>query len=233
MNTNSQISTLNESFRIAPAFLSYIQNITIEGSKDNYDLGWYEKGCECIEKLSAAKTVLKTLTLVVMPRRLRRAVTALGIQRNAITFSDFLWIRGRFMNAFKTLSCKEFRVVIKKHKVMNIPAITVNPIDTLNSAEVERKHVTVLSQGAEALIKTRFLISLDLTYLHGTQKIDILANKETIRLRQEKRAIVLKQIRQLRRKIENVFFDHNKAIESGICQMESEKIKVTYFSEWK
>jgi len=213
---------------IAPKFLSFIQNITLEGAKDNYDLGWYEKGCECVEKLGEANAVLQSLTLVVTPQKLRRAVTAMGVQSNIVTFADFLWTRGRFMRAFRILACKELRIVIKKRKAVRIPAITLNPITTMNRVEIQQKDIAVLGQAAEIVIVSRLLISLDLTYLpRDAQEFGLLRNEETIALRREEQSNVLKEMRQLKRKFENVFHSHHRALEDGICQLESEKIVVT------
>jgi len=214
---------------IAPRFISFIQNITIEGSKDNHDLGWYERGCECVEKLSEARAILRSLTLVATPQKLRRAVTAIGVQRNVITFADFFWVHGRFMKGFRKLSCKFFHIVIKKQQTVRIPAITINPIDTMNCVEIERENITVLEKAAEVFIAYRFRISLDLTYLHsGAQEVGLLTNEETINLRRKKQAVALKEMRQLKRKFENVFFSHHRALEDGICLLEREKIVVTF-----
>ena len=212
---------------IAPKFISYIQNIIIEGSKDNYDLRWYKKGCECVEKLGEAKAILQSLTLVVTPQKLRHATTALGVQNNVITFADFLGSRSRFMKAVGKLACKTFRIVIKKHKVVNIPAIMLTSIDAMDGLGVDQKDITVLGQEAEVLTTFRFLISMDLTYLPlGTQEVGHLTNEETIKLRHEKRMNLLGNTRKLKRKFENVVLSHNRALKEGLCQLESEKIVV-------
>lgn len=147
----------------------------------------------------------------------------MGVVKGAITFADFLWIRGRFMQAFRKLSCKVLKIVIKKRTVVNLPAITLNPIDTLDVVKLDREKIAVKEEAAEIFIKQRFELFLDLAYLLPTQENGPLTNEETIRLRRQNQSIVLKQMSGLKRKFENVFLNHERAVREGICRKLEEK----------
>ncbi|KAH8598111.1 hypothetical protein B0O99DRAFT_592010 [Bisporella sp. PMI_857] len=209
---------LNESFMIAPAFLSFIRNFIIECNVDNHCTIWYERAANCLEKLAGANTALHSLTLVIVPQRLLSANNARS-EQGIITFSDFLHARGRFMQAFKNLPCKTFNIVVKKHRRLETPKITLVPIDVLAIDVVAPGEVLVLQQAQKITVTKRFLMSVDLTYLRpGKQQLGPLQNEETVRMEKEKRMRVAKQMGALRRNLENVVIDHERAMGDGICR---------------
>ncbi|KAG9244964.1 hypothetical protein BJ878DRAFT_420238, partial [Calycina marina] len=210
---------LYEFFVTAPKFLPMMQNVLLEGHKDNSDLGWYEKAAKRVEKLGAAKAVLHSPTLVVAPRRLKRAVTVKGIQKSVIFFTDFLYLIRRFMKGFIKLKCKTFKFVIKNTKVSPLPVITVSPIDTNHGLEVAAENITTIEEAAIVKRAQRFMITLDLTYFSPrAPDIGPTDNAETLPMKYAKHAKVFKNMKGLRFKIENIFIDHERAIETSICR---------------
>lgn len=101
-------------FTIDSKFLKYLQNITIDCSKESWNLDWFEKASKCVEKLVEANAVIESLTLVTIPQRVGMSSTALGMQANPITFADFMWYEGVFMAAIRKLAPKEFKIIVKK-----------------------------------------------------------------------------------------------------------------------
>jgi hypothetical protein len=99
---------------LAPRFLPLFRNIIIDLPKENWGLGWYDKASSCVEKLVQANTVLSSITLAVTPQRVGMSETALGMEATPITFSDFLWVEGRFVAAVQKLkACRVLNVVVR------------------------------------------------------------------------------------------------------------------------
>jgi len=97
-----------------PKYLYLLRNIIIDCSFHCWDLEWFEKVADGLQKLVRAKTVLQSLTLVLIPHRLLATTTALGREANPVAFADFLWYDGGIMTAIRQLAPKKLKVVIKK-----------------------------------------------------------------------------------------------------------------------
>ena len=98
-----------------PKYLFLLRSIIIDCSFHCWDLEWYEKAAAGLQKLVRAKTVLQSLTLVLIPHRLLATTTALGWEANPVAFADFLWYNGIIMTAIRQLAPKRLDVVIKKN----------------------------------------------------------------------------------------------------------------------
>jgi len=200
VNRNPRITYhLHESFIISPKFLPLFRNLIIECPQDNCGLEWYNNASVALEKLVAAKAPLQSLTLVLVPKRVSKIKTAVGMEASPVTFADFFWIRGRFMKALRDLSCKKFNVVVKKPSFVSTPAITLRTPDVvanvISTAAMNEDAEGIAGEGEAvkvdkvlepsdiATVVKRFLISLDLTYLPaGVTEKGYLANEVTVRI---------------------------------------------------
>jgi hypothetical protein len=195
---------LYESLIIEPRYLSLFRNLIIECPRENWGPEWYDKTSSALEKLVEAKTSLMSLTLIVAPQRVGISDTALGLEKRPVTFADFFWLKGRLMKAFLKLKCKRFNVVVKKMREVNVPGITLRQPDRelLPKAVLEKgaefKHVsdleadveiddkleegdTILLDPASAILCSRFVFTIDNTYLsRGITKEDTLVNEITV-----------------------------------------------------
>lgn len=104
----------DEPAAIAPRFISFYKDIIIDCNRDCWNLDWYEKVTEALNKLVHTEALIATLTLAVVPRRAGMSSTALGIEASPLTFADFLWHKGDLMDAILTLAPKKLIVVMKK-----------------------------------------------------------------------------------------------------------------------
>jgi hypothetical protein len=65
----------------------------------------------------------------------------------------------------------------------------------------------------------RFLMSVDLTYLHARSvEGSALANEETVAIAHEKALALENELRGLKHKFEAIFNDHEKALEGRFCR---------------
>ena len=99
---------------IPERFVSYYQNVVLDFNSECWTYEWYEKATESLKVLIAAKPALKSLTLIVAPKRVGMSTTALGIESNPVTFADLLWYDGEFMEALRELAPRNLKVIIKK-----------------------------------------------------------------------------------------------------------------------
>ena len=105
---------LHESFMIDTKFLPLFRNLIIECPRDSYSIDWYENVSISLEKLVKAKTVLHSLTLIMIPGRVGHTETAVGMESHPITFADFFYHPGRLMKAFRRIPCKKLNIIVKK-----------------------------------------------------------------------------------------------------------------------
>jgi hypothetical protein len=99
---------------INPKFHPLLRNIVIDCSIHCWNLEWYDKVAAGLQKLVEAKSVIQSLTLVLVPRRVGMSTTTLGIEYNPVTFADFLWYNGALMTAIRNLAPRTLNVVVKK-----------------------------------------------------------------------------------------------------------------------
>lgn len=107
-------SFYNEPAMIDSRYIAYYQNVIMDFDSECWSYDWYEKATESLQILIAAKAVLKSLTLVVAPKRVGTSTTALGMESSPVTFADFVWYDGDFMRALCELAPREFKIIIKK-----------------------------------------------------------------------------------------------------------------------
>jgi hypothetical protein len=114
----NQFRRFDEPPSISPDFLSLYRNIAIDCSKDCWNLNYYEIATVGLNKLVDAKACIESLKLIFAPKRVGMSSTALGMEAEPVTFADFLWYEGEFMEAVRKLAPKALRVVIKKEDRM-------------------------------------------------------------------------------------------------------------------
>jgi hypothetical protein len=214
---------LHESFILYSNFLALFQNVIIESQKENYDNEWYERASVAVEKLVEAKTKLHSLSFVVAPQRVGMTTTALGIERNPITFADFFWFHGRLMKAFRKLPCKYLHTIIKKTRT--IP----NPNAPNTNSETDSNHPpdADVVKATDIIIAQRFLISLDLRYLaRAAIEEGYLRNAETVEIQRRNAWEIRKELNALKRRVEAVFENDERAVAEGKCRIMGEDEKI-------
>jgi len=207
------------SFTISPKFPSLIRNIVIECVKDNWNTDWYEKATLTLRTLVTAKTVLSSLTLVIIPQKVGLSETALDIiESNPITFADFLWYSGPLMEALRNIPCKIFNIVVKIPIYYPIFGPENDPRLLKN---LKRKIPT------EIVEYKRYLISMDLTYLAraGIEE-GALNNEETVRMKMARNRDINMALRGLKKRVEEIAEDEEKALMEGKCRRLADEEKI-------
>jgi len=187
--------------------------------KDNWNTDWYEKATLTLRTLVTAKTVLSSLTLVIIPQKVGLSETALGIiESNPITFADFLWYSGPLMKALRNIPCKIFNIVVKIPIYYPIFGPENNPRLPKN---LKRKIPT------EIVEYKRYLISMDLTYLaRGGIEEGALNNEETVKMKMARNRDINMALRGLKKRVEEIAEDEERALMEGKCRRLADEEKI-------
>lgn len=162
-------------------YLSNYRNIVLDCTKECWDICWYEKITQGIEKLVEANAAISSLTLLLIPQSVGMSTTALGMEYNPIAFADFLWYPGELMSAIRKLSPTVFNIIVKKEG------------------------------------RKRFLMTIDMTYLHLVSEEGGLANEETLRVSNGNSILVKEELMGLKDRFEEIFEDDEEAVAEGKC----------------
>lgn len=168
---------------IYPKFISLFRNVVIHCPMDKWNMDWHLTAASAVNKLANAGSFLTSLTIVVCPSRGKgTSSTALGLEANPLHFADFFYFSGPLMTSIRRLRCKVLNIIVKKR--------VVEPDSDL---------------GTKSEIK-RFLISVDLTYLHsGELQHGPLANENTITITRERVTALESELQGLKDRVEYVF----------------------------
>ncbi|PBP25142.1 hypothetical protein BUE80_DR004011 [Diplocarpon rosae] len=98
--------------KIRSEFHSSFRHIAIDCSRACWNMEWHEKATEGLISFVKARATINTITLKVVPQRVGMSTTALGDEASPLTFADFLWYPGPFMQAVRKLAPKRFKVVV-------------------------------------------------------------------------------------------------------------------------
>ncbi|KUJ15522.1 uncharacterized protein LY89DRAFT_686256 [Mollisia scopiformis] len=112
--TTGQFRRFEVPTTIAPSHHANFRNLIINCSPDCWNMDWHEKTAKGLMTLVSAKAVIKSLTLVVSPKRVGMSTTALGDENTPITFADFLWYHGPLMTAIRRLAPQVLKIIVTK-----------------------------------------------------------------------------------------------------------------------
>jgi hypothetical protein len=189
-------SALEKTLFIDPKFLALFRNVVINCPVESWNMEWHDKAALAVSKLVDAHAFLTSLTIVVCPSLGKgTSTTALGLEANPIHFADFFYYAGPLMTSIRKLKCKMLNIIVNKRITNSLGGI-------------------MFTTGTK-----RFLMSVDLTYLHARSvEGSALANEETVAIAHEKALALENELQGLKHKFEAIFNDHEKALEGRFCR---------------
>lgn len=98
---------------IYPKYIPFFRNVVIECPKENWSLEWAKMTTTCIKTLVEANTVLDSLTMIIMPKKIGLTTTLVGGESNYITFVNFFFKESLVMRELMRLRCKVFNLVVR------------------------------------------------------------------------------------------------------------------------